>query len=250
MKRLALALAALAVVAFALLAWTPAALVLARLLPAAVSLQDVRGTLWRGQAGQVHWQGQPLGSLAWNAAPAALLRGEFDVQLRLDGPLRASGRLRQGMSGSRFEQVLLRMPATWLDGVLATPVLQPRGRVEVEVSSANFLRGQWQALEGQAFWRDAALTGAAAVPLGELRAEFKLVAPGRVEGRLHDHGGPLALDGEFEVDATGYRVQARLMARDPALLPALEWLGQPAGTGRRLELQGPLLVPAKELATY
>jgi general secretion pathway protein N len=249
-KRLALALMALGVVACSLLAWSPAAWVLPRLLPEAISLQDVRGTLWRGQAGQVQWQGQPLGTLDWNAAPAALLRGEIEVTLRLDGPMRASGRLHQGWAGSRLEQVLLQFPAAWLDGVLATPVLQPRGHVEVALASARFERGEWRALEGQAHWRDAALTGVAAAPLGELRADFSQVAPGRIEGELHDAGGPLALEGRFEVDAAGYRAQAWLHARDPALIPALEWLGQPAGAGRYLVLQGPLLGPTEGLATY
>jgi general secretion pathway protein N len=249
-KRLALALAAVAVVAIALLAWAPAALVLPKLLPESLELGDVRGTLWHGQAGQLHWQGQPLGSLAWEASPAALLRGEFEVRLHLAGPLRASGRLRQGITGSVFEQVLLELPATWLDGVLATPVLQPRGRIEVALATASFAQGQWQALDGQAHWRDAALTGVAAAPLGELRADFALVAPGRVEGELHDLGGPLDLSGKFHVASAGYRVEARLLARDPALAPALAWLGQPSGAGRQLELQGHLFVPAGELAPY
>lgn len=250
MKRLVLALAALGVVAFALLAWTPAALVLPRLVPSALSLQDVRGTLWHGQAGQVYWHGQALGTLAWDAAPAALLRGGFEVRLRLAGPLPATARLRQGLAGSHFEQVRLDLPAHWLDGALATPALQPRGRIEVSLARARFGKGRWQALDGQAHWRAAALTGVAAAGLGDLRADFALVAPGRLEGRLQDEGGPLALDGRFDVDAAGYRVQARLRARDPALQPALQWLGQAAGEGRQLELQGPLPGPARRLATY
>lgn len=250
MKRLALALAALVVVACALVAWMPAALLLPWLLPATITLHDVRGTVWRGQAGDVQWQAQSLGTLDWNAAPAALLRGEFDVRLRLAGPLRASGRLRQRLGGSRFEQVLLALPAAWLDGILATPVLQPQGRVDVTLATAGFSGGQWHALDGHALWRDAALTGAAAAALGDLRADFRLVAPGRVEGQLRDLGGPLALDGSFALDAGGYRAQARLVARDPALQPALAWLGQPSGAGRLLELQGALTGPGKELATY
>lgn len=250
MKRLALALGALAVATAALLAWTPAALVLPGLVPSAVSLQDVRGTLWHGRAGQVRWRGHALGTLHWDAAPSALLRAEFDLRLRLAGPMRASARLRVGPVRRWLEQARLELPARWLDGVLATPVLQPRGQIEIQLADARFERGQWHGVAGQARWKAAALTGVAAAPLGDLLADFSQVSPGRIEGRLRDVGGPLVLTGRFGVDARGYQAEAWLAARDPALLPALEWLGQSTATGRHLVLHGPLHVPAGGLATY
>lgn len=249
MRWLARALAALAVVVIALLAWTPAALVLPQQVPA-LSLKDVRGTIWHGQAGQVYWQGHALGTLAWRAEPGSLLRGDPSIRLQLSGPLGGAARLHPGFARHRLEDLRIVLPAQWLDGVLATPALQPHGQIELRLARLVFERAQWQVGDGQARWRAATLTGVAVAPLGDLRADFAGVAPGRIEGRLRDEGGPLALAGHFVVDAAGYRVVATLAAREPVLGPALAWLGQPTASGRRIELQGPLAVPAPALATF
>ncbi len=242
MRRLAVAGVALLVFVIALAAWMPAALVLPLLWPGGspLALDDVRGSLWRGHAGVVRWRGEPLGSLDWRASPAALLEGEYVAQLHLGGALNASARLHAARAGGRLEQVALVFPGEWLAGALATPALQPRGTVEVRIESLELAQGELVALVGNATWREAAVSGAASAPLGELGADFSLAPTGTVHGQLRDSGGPLALSGSFEVSASGYRADLRLAARDPALHPALAWIGQAQGDARHLLLQGPL----------
>ncbi|PKM03979.1 MAG: hypothetical protein CVV17_04035, partial [Gammaproteobacteria bacterium HGW-Gammaproteobacteria-7] len=94
-----------------------------------------------------------------------------------------------------------------------------------------------QLLAGEALWRDAVVSGADRAALGDLAMSFALVE-GRIIGSLRDAGGPLELTGSFEVAASGYRMDAQLRARDPALTPALRHIGQPDSGGRLLVLQG------------
>ncbi|MGA0839222.1 MAG: type II secretion system protein N [Pseudomonadales bacterium] len=121
-----------------MLARAPAAL-LPSLLPdqAAITLTGAQGLLWSGQGtlGVSHgnasgaFGGYELGRVAWRVAPAALLRGEFGLDLQwLDQGQTLSGELRVGIARYRLEvngnldaaglRVLLEPYHIWIGGDL------------------------------------------------------------------------------------------------------------------------------------
>ncbi|MFN3842102.1 MAG: type II secretion system protein N [Rehaibacterium terrae] len=222
------------------------------LLPASVALrpveahvpglrfEEVSGTVWRGRAGRALIGAHDYGRLQWRAHPLALLRGALAADIDWQGGDRhARGRVAYGFGVLRAEAVRAEFPASLLQRVLDTPVLQPHGRVEVHVARAEFAGREPRRLEGDAVWREAAVSGAARAALGDIHARFGLRPDGGVGGVLDDAGGPLALAGEFRADAAGYRAELRLDARAPDVAEALYWVGEPlAQGGRMLRLEG------------
>jgi len=234
-------LGVLALAAFALLAaWTcPAGLLYgwfgARLAP--LHLRGIDGTLWHGRAESADVSGQPLGALAWQLSPAALLRGTLQAQLGLSGAVvSGEGRVERSRDGAvTVSDARLRLPARAAAPAFGIPTLDLLGTIEIDIAQARFT-GAWPGeLRGTARWRDAAVAGAAQAQLGELRAAFASTADGRVHGTVGDAGGPLAVAGVFDAGIAGYRAQVRLAPRggNAQLAEALQYVGQPQDDGSR-----------------
>lgn len=240
MKRVALAAAAGLFFLGCLLVNLPASLAWRWLAPADAGwvAEDLRGTLWHGSAAHVAWNGNTLGRLNWQARSAGLWSGRVELQLRLRGPVDATARWLRAPGREEWRDVDVRLPASWLGGLIASPPLQPQGRVQVTVPRSRLAGGRLQALSGRLTWREAALAGPARAALGGVRADFALSADGRVHGTIRDEGGALAANGRFVADRFRYRAEMLLAARDPRIVPALSWLGQARGEGRWLVLEG------------
>jgi hypothetical protein len=255
----ALVALALLVLVVAMLARLPAAfaLRLAGPLPAGVEATDPRGTVWDGQLGALRVGGRDLGALRWTLAPAALLRGAPSVDLALEGPARADGgwrargTLARAGDAWRLTDATVELPASLIDPGLAALGLRADGRLHLAIDHVELAppgiasAAPWpRALLARAEWREARVAGAGAAALGTLSLDLLQVAPGAtgagtIEGVLADAGGPLLLAGGLQADPAGWRLDAVLGARDPALTPSLALIGQPLPDGRRrLRLDG------------
>ena len=237
----------LLIVAIAVIALTPAKAALSlmggRLGP--LQLEQVSGTIWRGQAGSATFQGRPLGALDWNVHPTALLARRIDVDLGLQGgDIEGRTLARVAGNNTRLENALITLPAQLLQPAVDIPALQLRGRVEILIEEAELVSGFPRRMKGRADWRDAAVAGEAEALLGTLTAHFQTAADGAIVGTLEDSGGPLQLDGQFRAALTGYEADLLLAARDgnSQVDKALDYVGQrqPDGSSM-LEIRGSLL---------
>ncbi|HSE11504.1 MAG TPA: type II secretion system protein N [Rudaea sp.] len=245
LRRIVLA-AIVLVAAFAVAAWTcPADLAYRyfgdRLAP--VALRGLSGTVWQGRADAVDLFRQNLGALEWRLQPAALLRGEAIAQFSLVGDgLGATGTIARAGDGQiSFQDAVVRMPARIAAPVLATPALELLGTIEIDVTRAR-LRNAWlEDATGLAYWRDAAVAGAAQARLSDLQVTFASAADGRISGAIRDLGGPLRAQGTFSASLGRYDARVQLAARDndPRVAEALQYVGQPQPDGSRLfEIEG------------
>jgi general secretion pathway protein N len=230
-----------------LLALFPARLAVDWLGPrlAPLELQGVGGSLWTGQARELRMHGQPLGAVTWRVAPQSLLSRRVDVDLTLDGEqYRGSGFVSARRELTVISNARISMPAQQMQPALDIPALNLRGTVDIELDRAELVNNFPRLLEGRAFWRNAAVDGAAAAELGELVAEFRTADDGALVGSVTDTGGPLAADGQFRLAFTGFEADAVLMARDgnPQVMEALRYVGevQPDGSSI-LQIRGSLL---------
>jgi hypothetical protein len=186
---------------------------------------------------------QNLGTLEWHLQPAPLLHGEAIAQLTLTGDeITATGLVERGADGEvSFRDVAVHMPARIAAPVLATPALDLLGTIEIDVARAR-LRGVWlEDASGAAYWRDAAVAGAAQARLSDLQLTFASAAGGMISGVVHDLGGPLQADGTFTASLIRYDAQVRLAARgdDARVAEALQFVGQPQSDGsRQLVIEG------------
>jgi len=203
-------------------------------------LSSVAGSVWRGGIGEVVYRGRALGSLRWRLYPSALfaLRLRADVEARGDWGS-AESQIWRSVSALGVSQLRSELPAYYLAGVFAVPELRPLGRIRVAIHAAELRDHALVVLVGDAVWADAALAGSASADLGTLRGRLLLDAPNAASVVLDDDGGPLDVDGQLWLSPLGYSGTVRLSARDPALLPALQWIGKPAASGaRELRMQG------------
>ena len=235
MKRLAWAFAAAMLFVGTVLIELPASLVVALAWPdrIPVVLEDVRGSVWRGQAMQVRWHERALGSLAWTARPSALLLGRLDLRLRLSGEASANARVVRGLQRTEISNLDATFPAHWLQGQPAGNALRAQGLVKAAIPSMVIGSDRITALAGELVWRDAALRGATSAALGTLHAHFSLANDQCVHGTVADEGGPLSVAGGYTTDLSAYRVRLLLAARDPRTARAIQWLGQPGLDGQR-----------------
>lgn len=242
MRRWLLVLLGLTVFLVALAAFLPASLALAQVEKRVPGLrfEEVSGTLWRGSAGRIELRSQTLGRLQWQLSPLSLLGGAVAIRAHWqDGEREARGRIWFRDRRLHLHEVDARMPAAVLQSALGVPELRPLGRVVLRLERMEIEQGRATAVEGEGWWRDAAVTGAAAATLGELHARLHPTPDGGVGGILQDLGGPLSLAGEFALTQTGYRSELRLAGRTPEIEQALAWVGEPGPGGqRRLRREG------------
>jgi hypothetical protein len=244
-----LAVVALAAIA-GVVAWTCPADLAYRFVAdsiAPVRLRDLSGTVWEGHAGGVDVFGVDLGSIDWNLQAAPLLHGEMVAQITLAGAIATGGGVVDRAGGqTSLRDATLRLPAHFAAPVLAIPALDLLGTIELHIAHAR-LRELWlDDAAGTAYWRDAAVAGAAQARLGDLQATFASAADGAIAGTVRDLGGPLEVAGTFTASPGVYQAQARLAARDGAaqVSEALRFVGQPQADGsRNLEIRGRQLDP-------
>ena len=212
-----------------------------------VQMEGVGGTLWSGHANRVLRDGRALGQLQWRLRPLPLLRGRIDTDLILAGPeLQGSGRIIAGGDGNlRVEGGKARFPAARLERLLDVPALTLAGSVEVSLAALELRNRVPVALQGEAVWNDAGVSGAEQAVFGTLRAEFAALPGGGFGGRVSDQGdGPLAVDGKFSTSLLGFEARATLRARDgnPQVQSALRHIGQMQPDGSVVyELRGGLM---------
>ncbi|MBD8525554.1 type II secretion system protein N [Pseudomarimonas arenosa] len=212
----------------------------------AVKLEEVTGTIWKGQAARFSVRNQHLGALGWSISPRSLLHSALIGEVRLLGD-RFEGESKLHVTGplsGEFKDLRLVFPAELLNPALDIPGLLPVGKVEVQLTDVKLVMGYPQQLDGKAIWRNAAVAGEAAASFGDLNAEFRSVPGGKINGVLGDNGGNLSLEGTFELGATGYEAEAILAARDgnPDVIKALGWIGEQQSDGSSiLKVSGRLL---------
>lgn len=65
-----------------------------------VQINDVGGSIWSGGAGDIRYQGIPIGALDWNAQPLGVFQGEWKNHLTLNGIVDGEGELAVSINGN------------------------------------------------------------------------------------------------------------------------------------------------------
>ncbi len=238
MKGFGIIVAAGLLLAFALVAMAPAALIDGRLAAATdgrLRVADATGTVWRGtgaltDAGNT-WQ-LPL---AWSVAPAALARGVLNVTL---APLRDAAQPRGAIGISTTGIALTDFHATVPAQALArwlplrdAPALG--GDIAVDASALT-----WSGSSGQgtlnAHWLRARL--ATASGMADLGTVDVVVTPqdARLQARVTNAGGDVRVDGTVNFTSSSNDGDITITpapGAPPALVRALASMGRPGADG-------------------
>ncbi len=213
------------------------------MLPPRVQVDTVAGTIWHGELQQLSVAGMTINRLRWQVRFGALLRGRLGVDLdaRTEGGfLRGHVHLSPLQLGA--DKINGRLPAKRLEPIVArySPIpTQLDGQLALAVEKlAMDHDGAVKQLNGRIAWQEGRIEADNTLfELGGLISDLR-ANDGVIHGKLSDDGGPLALDGQWQLRPDGrYRLDARPVARDQASDALRNAL---APLGSRLQLEGRL----------
>lgn len=236
-KKLLLGLAVV-LVALALLVWFAPARWVAPMVETRLhgaQLREVSGSVWDGRVGElVLADGTVLGRLDWRLSHRALF-GQVRLHVALEGPaIRGHGDFARDGDTASWRGVQLHVALDALSHPPTTPWGVPQGELALDLEQMQVLKGWPDSVSGRMRWPRASMqTPQGTIALGDLMADLS-GSHGVIRADLRDGGnGPLALAGVVQLSPIGWRLDARLSARDhePALQHWLARLGPPDAQG-------------------
>jgi hypothetical protein len=216
----------------------PASVVTSR-LPPQFGVEGASGTVWRGAATQVRWQGIPLGALQWQAHPLSLLTGRADYSIELTRPDgHARGRIAATFGGGAVaaENVELQMPITALSPNVAANAW--RGDLHGTVARA-VLRNGWPVDLVARFTMSRLRPPGAAFEVGSYELNFDEAASTaeRLTGRVRELEAPMSVRGQLEIRPNRSYTLSGEVAPKPGAPPevanTIAFLGPADPQGRR-----------------
>ena len=243
-------LGVLALLAFAV-ATLPASLLAGSLARAGLTAAAFGGSVWRGSAQGLAWQGAPLGDVSWTLTPARLLGRRLAGHATLARP---GGSLVTdfdvALSGAdlRLADTRFDLP---LEALNALPIGMPkgwRGRASGAVERFEWADGRPVALRGALDLDGLVAPPPRNAPLGSFHAVFPHPSPhpslsvpqdpANLTAQVADKGGPFAVDAQLTLNPTtrDFSLEGTLVPREavpPSMARSLELLGPADATGRR-----------------
>ena len=208
-------------------------------------LNDVKGSLWRGEAGhavvEIHGGTLSLGKVRWSISPLSLLWLSPSLHLNAEKPgqsivfyatLYPTGGVKLTDVRGEFPLAVIEQWAPLLiDGhvFFNLPLLE---------ASASEIKK----LQGAVNLREVAWVGGDTImPFGNYQANVAM-SSGEVNVKLRDHDAKLALQGEVSALLSGqYQMDLQLTERaglNPAVIKSLAWLGKRQGSEVIIRRQG------------
>lgn len=204
-----------------------------------VKLSGLQGTLWQGQAAQVVYQKQSLGSANWELSPWSLLLTSLSGEIQLnqgDGYLKSG--IQRAVTGgeTEFSAVEARIPLATIQPHLKNVPVPLEGSLSVKLNSlAVGESGNIDQADGRIVWHQAGVSAPQQLALGDLQMNLKANAEGEIEGIISDSGGPLKLLASLILSKSGdYQLSGQLKGSETApkeLTQSLSLLGKQDSQG-------------------
>jgi hypothetical protein len=243
MKRV-LRISILAILAFAiiLLVRLPASWVTG-FLPPGVACGEISGTAWDGSCARLAYNGAPVGNLAWQLHPSALLRLKLAAFVDLT---RGNDFIRGDVEVSRGEtyeahDLQAQMP---LDPPIVPELSSGfAGSVSVNLAHVRVEKNVVTAIEGQ-IETTSLISKREQMAIGGYSVRFPKAAPGAEPvGQVTSLDGPVDFEGTLKLTREpGWMVAGKVRVKPetpPQLVQQLAYLGAPDADGARpLSLEG------------
>lgn len=207
-----------------------------------LDIQGAQGTVWQGQASNLHWQRQNLGEVSWDFQWSALLTGKAEFAIRFgrgsDMQVRGRGVVGYGLFGDVYaKSMVASIPASKVVELARLPVpVGVDGQLELNIHHATYSAPWCKTGDGTLVWNASGVQS----PLGNLSL-------GSVVADLSCNDSVLTATGEQNSPQVSAAFSAELMpnqrysttawfkpgAEFPAAMSEqLQWLGKPNAQGQ------------------
>ncbi len=134
-----------------------------------LNVGTLSGSLWRGQASQVIWQGQSIGHMSWDFQPSMLLTAKAEYQIRFgrgsELQLHGKGTFGLGVDGFYGHNIFMSMPADKILKLAPVPApVQIEGQLELAIREFQYAQPWCESATGNLAWNG----GQVVTPLGEI----------------------------------------------------------------------------------
>ena len=203
-----------------------------------VTISNVSGTLWNGQAGTVHTQQNlTLKNIEWSFLPWRLLliNVAFDVNAEYNSkPL--SSRLSTGISRNLYvDNLNMKLDAADIAAMVSLPIGELSGEFHLRINNAVLAQGAVPVIDGTLNWNQAAVTIAETADLGNVSVLINEKDDSPLAASISNKGGHLSLDGKLTTTLQGdYSLQLTMKPNASAsnnLVSSLSMFANKQGNG-------------------
>ena len=247
MKKIAIWVAlTLAIYLIALLAQLPARYVVNELMPQYGIkldrnwlLNDISGSIWSGEIGQLHYQEREIGKIRWNLHLLPLIVGDLALHWQHEnrqGELQGEVVVDSGGEISAKE-IVGEISVKALTALLPFVPFVANGTVIFDQLEIEMTQGKPHFLKGEIHWNQAEIIAMQKIDFGNISTKFSTeTETGQIEARIHNRQGALAVNATAIVKTGGnYQLSGDLTARtekDKPLLNNFIMLGRADKNGR------------------
>lgn len=203
-----------------------------------VSLFNVSGSVWSGQASAAQFGAKLFQSVTWNVRPWGLLLGTLNIAWSFDNG-DANGRGVTGISPGgnvKFKDVTGLLPIKELRPWLVRIPVPLEGMVVLELDEvvANLKTKRATEANGKLVWKEASIAVGSGVPLGNFQMVLDTDDNG-IKGIVKDLGGPIQAQATLLMKNDTLQLSGTLVSRDTRrtdITQGLSFLGRPGPDGR------------------
>ncbi len=169
-----------------------------------LAINGAQGTVWKGSATQLSWQGQSLGKVEWKIHPTSLLLLRLNADFKLSGEaIHADG----NAVIKKDKSVLL--TNTFLDAEIAKLPLSslnmmvvPEGKISATIRSLSIQEQKLESADADVLWENAKITSPVELKLGQVSLNIT-GKEGALDGILDSKDGAIKATGKLNVSPQG-----------------------------------------------
>lgn len=170
-----------------------------------VTINNISGTLWNGQARIVITNKLILNNARWSFLPSRLLLAKIaiDVDAELNNnPLETQ--LSAGLNQKLvIDDLAVKLAAVDVASVIALPLGELSGDFFLQINNATFQPGSVPRIDGTLDWNQAAVTVAETASLGNVSVVINESDDSPLTANISNKGGELSLSGAASADESG-----------------------------------------------
>ena len=171
------------------------------LLPTDIYAQSLQGTLWKGQAQSVRYQGKLLGAVNWKILPACFSSLSLCAAIKQQGPSLQSEFILHGSRHWHFTDLTAEGDMKYFANHFKKYRITPRGRFTLDLNELQFAHGELMSARGRIEIKPMWLISVMRLSLGDIHAEIE-PAINAEQGSLmqiSNRQGHLDLEGQVQI---------------------------------------------------